>query len=249
MTCVRPVVAVVGGYNKAWDHSEVFPASTELYSMSSLKDCDYALPDLPVGRKGMFGGWADGRATVCGGEDREGRLYDDCFTYSFQDNVWLYDESSDRLGVERSYAAAALVDSCLVVSGGLTGQGVTDSMVGLQGSCLHHYPSLPRPTEGHCMVQVGEELVVIGGGPDSYGSTQVLSLSSLEWREGRPPQKDRALHDCSLVVTEEGLGVLVAGNDFSPMDLAEVRLVRVEHSHWSRAINLLCSNWLGSWCC
>ena len=77
------------------------------------------------------------------------------------------------------------------------------------------------------MVQVGEELVVIGGGPDSYGTTQVLSLRSLEWREGRPPQKDRALHDCSLVVTEEGEGVLVAGNDFSPMDLAEVR---PEHS-------------------
>ena len=217
------MVAVVGGYNKAWDHSEVFLATSELYSMTPTKDCDYALPDFPQGRKGMFGGWAGGRATVCGGEDREGRLYGDCYSYSFQDQVWLYDESSHQLEVETSYAAAALVNSCLVVSGGRTNQGVTASLVGLQGSCLQHYPSLPRPKEGHCMVQVGGDLVVIGGGPDSYGSTQVLSLSSLEWRDGRPPQKDRALHDCSLVETEQGQGVLVAGNDFSPMDLAEVR--------------------------
>lgn len=180
----------------------------------------------------MFGGAGD-RATVCGGEDREGGLYQDCYSYSFQDNVWLYDESSYKLEVERSYAAAALVDSCLVVSGGLTNQGVTDTMVGLQGSCLQHYPSLPRPKEGHCMVQVGEELVVIGGGPDSYGSTQVLSLTSMEWREGRPPQKDRALHDCSLVVTAEGEGVLVAGNDFSPMDLAEIYYPATDSWVWT----------------
>ena len=234
VACVRPVVAVVGGYNKAWDHSEVFPATTELYSMSSLRDCDYALPDLPVGRKGMFGGWAGGRATVCGGEDREGRLYEDCLSYSFQDQVWLSDAaSSAQLGGERSYAAAALVDSCLLVSGGRTGLGVTDSLVGLAGSCLDQYPSLPRPTEGHCMVQVGEELVVVGGGPESYGSTQVLSLRSLQWREGRPPQKDRALHDCSLVVTAEGEGVLVAGNDFSPSDLAEIYYPATDSWVWT----------------
>ena len=164
---------VVGGYNKDWSHEEFFLSSTELYSMSSVQHCNYALPDLPVQRKGMFGGWAGDTATVCGGEDSEAVVSQDCFSYSFEDNVWLYDEISVRLEVERSYAGAALVDSCLVVSGGRTGQGVTDSVVGLHGSCLSHYPPLPRPREGHCMVQVGREVVVVGGGPDSYGSTEV----------------------------------------------------------------------------
>ena len=33
--------------------------------------------------------------------------------------------------------------------------------------------SLARPRSGHCLVRVGEDLVVVGGGPDNYGSTQV----------------------------------------------------------------------------
>ena len=231
--CVFPVGVIIGGYNQDWNHDDVYLSSTELYSMTGLQDCHYDLPDLPVVRKGMFGGWAGNMATVCGGEDSEAVVHQDCFTYNFEDNVWLYDEVSVRLEVERSYAAAALVDSCLVVSGGLTSEGVTDSMVGLHGNCLAQYPRLPRPREGHCMVQVGDELVVIGGGPDSYGSTQVLDLSSGQWREGAPPQKDRALHDCSAVMTEQGEAVLVAGNDFSPMDLAEIYYPATDTWQWT----------------
>ena len=33
-----------------------------------------------------------------------------------------------------------------------------------------------RPRSGHCLVRVGEELVVVGGDPDNYGSTQVLEV-------------------------------------------------------------------------
>ena len=39
--------------------------------------------------------------------------------------------------------------------------------------------SLARPRSGHCLVTVGEELVVVGGGPDNYGSTQVLDIISI----------------------------------------------------------------------
>ena len=41
-------------------------------------------------------------------------------------------------------------------------------------SWTHGAMSLSRPRSGHCMVRVGEELVVVGGGPDNYGSTQVI---------------------------------------------------------------------------
>ena len=33
--------------------------------------------------------------------------------------------------------------------------------------------TLPRPRKGHCMVTVGDNIVLVGGGPDNYGSTQV----------------------------------------------------------------------------
>ena len=43
--------------------------------------------------------------------------------------------------------------------------------------------SLAHPRSGHCMVTVGEELVVVGGGPDNYGSTQVLDIISIDNRK------------------------------------------------------------------
>ena len=68
--------------------------------------------------------------------------------------------------------------------------------------------------------------MMVGGGPDNYGSTQIYNLVTGTWRDGAPPQKDRALHDCSPLELEDGeLAVVVAGNDFSPMDLAEVLLL------------------------
>ena len=30
----------------------------------------------------QFGGWVDGMAVVCGGEDSQGALYDDCWSYN-----------------------------------------------------------------------------------------------------------------------------------------------------------------------
>ena len=43
-------------------------------------------------------------------------------------------------------------------------------------SWAHGDMSLARPRSGHCMVTVGEELVLVGGGPDNYGSTQVREI-------------------------------------------------------------------------
>ena len=67
---------------------------------------------------------------------------------------------------------------------------------------------------------------MVGGGPESYGSTFVYSLETRDWRQGAEPQKDRALHGCSALKTAEGQwAVVVAGNDFSPADYAEVSYV------------------------
>lgn len=84
--------------------------------------------------------------------------------------------------------------------------------------------SLAIPVSGHCMVRAGQDIVVVGGGPESYGSTYVYNLDTRDWRQGAEPQKDRALHGCSPLQTADGQwAVVVAGNDFSPQDYAEVK--------------------------
>lgn len=126
---MSPVGIVAGGYNQDWNHDEIFLSSTELYSVSSTDSCDYPLPDLPVARKGMFGGWVGGMAVICGGEDLEGVLYSDCFYYSQEDSLWVYLQD---LEIARSFAAAEILDGCLVISGGKTNEGPTDSIEMLQ---------------------------------------------------------------------------------------------------------------------
>ncbi len=45
-----PVAVVAGGFNKDWEHNEVYLSSTELYSMTGTNECNYSMPDLPVAR-------------------------------------------------------------------------------------------------------------------------------------------------------------------------------------------------------
>ena len=44
------MAVVAGGFNKDWEHNEVYLSSTELYSMTGANECNYSMPDLPVAR-------------------------------------------------------------------------------------------------------------------------------------------------------------------------------------------------------
>ena len=117
------------------------------------------------------------------------------------------------------------MDGCLVVGGGKSQDGSVDSVEVLEADgCLWSgiIESLATPVHGHCMVATAEHIVVVGGSPDSYGSTWVYNIEERIWKNGRDPQKDRASHDCAKVMIAGEEAVLVAGNDFSPQDLAEV---------------------------
>jgi len=233
--CETPLGIVAGGYNKDWNNDEVYLSSTELYSMSSEKHCNFSLPALPVNRKGMFGGWVNGIVVVCGGVDMEGVIGADCFQYNRLDNVWVYLQT---MQIERSYAAADIVEGCLLVTGGKTNEGPTDTTEIIGGeSCNweHGEIQLLKPREGHCMVTLGEDIVIVGGGPDNYGSTQIYNLATGEWRNGSDPQKDRALHGCAPLETEDGYqAMVVAGNDFSPQDLAEIYFPHNDTWVWTK---------------
>ena len=127
---------VAGGYMRPRGGSDILLSSTELFSPADTSTCNYSLPDLPVSRRGMFGGdqkwrvegskcvagWLGGRAVVCGGEDGAGQVAADCFHLA--EGEWQ--ESEFRLAEGRSYAAVDTSRSdCLLVAGGTTQTGFT----------------------------------------------------------------------------------------------------------------------------
>ena len=159
---------------------------------------------------------------MCGGEDSQGVVHSECFYFSISDRIWLYLQD---LEVERSFASVETLDGCLLVAGGRSMDGAEDSVEVVGGDGCEwsgKIDNLATGVYGHCMVEVGGELVVVGGSPDSYGSTWVYNLEEKEWRNASSPQKDRASHGCAKVMVEDQEAILVAGNDFSPQDLAEV---------------------------
>jgi len=237
VACERPVAMVVGGFNRPPFGDENFMASTEVYSIVASQECQGQLPDIPVERKGMFGGWVGGLAVVCGGEDIHGVVYSECYYFSTLEMSWLY---LQQLEVERSYAAVETLDGCLLVSGGRTMDGAVDSIEVVKGEGCEwsgQVEKLETVKYGHCMVEVGGELVVVGGSPASYGSTQVYNVEEKVWRNASSPQKDRASHGCVKVVVDEVEGVLVAGNDFSPQDLAEIYFPSNDTWVWTKYMN------------
>ena len=160
---------------------------------------------------------------MCGGEDDQGVIYSECFYYSVSDKIWLF---LQELEVGRSFAAVETLDGCLYVGGGKTSEGAESSVEVVGGDGCEDegvVEELAVGVYGHCMVEVGGELVVVGGSPDSYGSTWVYNIVEKVWRNTSSPQKDRASHGCTKVIIEQEEAVLVAGNDFSPQDLAEVK--------------------------
>ena len=159
---------------------------------------------------------------MCGGEDDQGVVHAECFYFSVADRIWLYLQD---LKVGRSFAAVETLDGCLYVGGGRSAEGAEKSVEVVGGDgCKDNgvVEELAVGVYGHCMVEVGGELVVVGGSPDSYGSTWVYNLAEKVWRNASSPQKDRADHGCAKVFIQQEEALLVAGNDFSPQDLAEV---------------------------
>ena len=81
-------------------------------------------------------------------------------------------------GTRSAKMISSLVLLCYKLHNNNQVSGPTDSVEvvggGLAGCAWGHGElRLPRPRSGHCLVRVGGQLVAVGGGPDSYGSTQV----------------------------------------------------------------------------
>jgi len=223
ISCEGDIALVVGGWNKpVHGGQEKYLSSVELFDLGV--DCYQQMPDLPFGLKGMVGGYIVGMAVVCGGEDSEGFIHSSCYFFDIYLNEWIpYGDLEEG----RSFAGATVVEGCLFISGGNTLDGPTGTVEMLGDGCEFlqieaAMLALTAPKYGHCFVSTGTGFLTVGGSPGNYGSTQVWSQEG-GWVEGSSPQKSRDGHDCVLVTTDEGeVGVLVAGNSFSPADLPEI---------------------------
>jgi len=233
--CEAAATLVAGGFNRGESglaSEDIVLQSAEVYSVLPGGDggCDGRLPDLPWegGRKNMVGGWVAGVAVVCGGIDDEGDIRKDCIFYTpeHENNGWQYLGDMEEA---RSEASATIVEGCLLVSGGLGADGEPlDSVEIIKTTgCLSSpmLPNLDSPRYGHCLVELAPQTFIsVGGSPDQYNNAQVYTEEG-GWVSVTGPQKSRYGHGCVPIMTENNETVLlVAGNNFSPADLAEIYL-------------------------
>jgi len=231
--CEAAATLVAGGYNRGelgFATEDIVLQSAEVYSVLPGGDggCDGRLPDLPWegGRKKMVGGWVAGVAIVCGGIDDEGDIRKDCIFYTpeHENNGWQYLGDMDEA---RSDASATIVEGCLLVSGGLGADGEPlDSVEIIKTTGCLSSPTLQNlesPRYGHCLVQIAPQTFIsVGGSPDQYDDAQIYTVEG-GWTSVTGPQKSRYGHGCVPVMLADGtMALLVAGNNFSPPDLAEV---------------------------
>jgi len=243
--CEAAATLVAGGFNRGengFAGEDVVLQSAEIYSVLPGGDggCDGRLPDLPWegGRKNMVGGWVAGVAVVCGGEDDEGDIRQNCVFYTPEHENAGWQNLGD-MQEARSKASATVVEGCLLVSGGVGVDGEPlDSVEVIKTAGCESIPGpsfqkLDSPRYGHCLVEVGPQMFVsIGGSPDQYNIAQVYSETG-GWVNVTGPQKSRYGHGCVPFKFggNDTTAIVVAGNNFSPADLSEV--YNLDSDSWS----------------
>ena len=95
---------------------------------------------------------------VCGGRGAAGSLLSSCF--SLHGAFW-YQEDSDMI-TARSGAAASYGPGGFLVTGGFGSEGYLASSEVFRDDSWQVGPSLPTAMEGHCQVQMEEEIFIVG---------------------------------------------------------------------------------------
>jgi len=169
-----------------------------------------------------------GVAVVCGGVDDEGDIRKNCVFYTPENENAGWQDLGADMEEARSEASATVVEGCLVISGGVGQDGeALDSVEVIKTAGCESIPfglqKLDSPRYGHCLVEVGPQMLVsVGGSPDQYDNAQVYTEAD-GWVTVTGPQKSRYGHGCvPFKWGNDSTAVLVAGNNFSPSDLSEV---------------------------
>jgi len=139
-----------------------------------------------------YSGMVDDRQLICGGRGADGSLLSSC--YSLQDIGWSKEADND---LARSGAAASMTPGGLMVTGGYGKGGYLSSTEIFKENVWVTGPSLPVGVEGHCQVQIGDHVIVVGGYPGPSPSGATYSLDGDSWISLGELNTPRGWHACS----------------------------------------------------
>ena len=171
------------------------------------------LPDDQDLGNGAVGGYIDGKAVVCGGEEG-GSL---CHGYSFETQEWS-ELPYQTIEIRQEAAGIALGNGSLVIIGGKNpaGRSLPTSEILVEGKFL---PSTMWPIAfwGHCIAQLNTTHAFVAGGRNNDDDEDIRAaydfrLSEGYWTWVTDMNSGRSGHVCGKVEDARGnLAVVVAG--------------------------------------
>ena len=153
--------------------------------------------DLPYFGFWVSGGYANGNPMVAGGGDST-----DCYSYSFDVDSWT--EEEPLLTVREGAQSVVLEDGTLWITGGRDSSNLQSTTELRSKEGVTAGRSLPYRTAFHCLVNLNETHVFLGGGmsdvPDRYENRSfILNLETEIWTELPEMNMDRYGHTCALL--------------------------------------------------
>ena len=174
-------VMIVGGFNG--DNLD----DVEIVSLNDTSTC-MKPADYPLTLKGMVGTFGNRMALVCGGY-YNGSSTSDCFSYDFDDGIWLPQAS---MGEERSYAGAVMLnDSHWWITGGYgAGLLISTELYNLESHLVSPFHNLPIATDYHFVLKIDESRFFLCCGRAMPRKSYILDLETEIWNETPPSQYD-----------------------------------------------------------
>lgn len=156
----------------------LYLSPSEIYELPSFRPATpCTLPSHTVEVVGAVAGLHLGSLIICGGVDTSGTRLSSC--HNLTAAGW---EQSDSLPGPAFYAAVSQGPGGLLVTGGHTGSRGTYRTQTYSDAGWTHGPDLPVEVWGHCQVNTGQEVIVLGGDTDGV-SARVFSLQGGRWTE------------------------------------------------------------------
>ena len=187
--------------------------ATEVIDVQSNSNVASLFGEIPSQRRYAVGGLIDSTPIICGGDDKDEKDQDSCFTYS--QSKW----TKTHTMTTKRYAPASvkLNDTTLWIMGGYNSGAYLDSseFIGLDSTVGNPGPKLPNPLEWSCAVKYSADKVyVIGGYDGSSILNKVLIFNPMDGFshiEGPSLITKRSGHACALMSNGQQKQIVVAG--------------------------------------
>jgi len=180
----------------------------------STKICKNQKSKYPLQVSLATGVYTEGRMIVCGGSSPPKSVKSACYSYEDDQQGWTKLADMDT---QRSGSSSIQIPGGILVTGGYGGgKRLKTSEIIYYNGTVKQGRSLPKPRNGHCMVEYQDQIISTGG-VDEYGATtsDVWSFNNhVEFTlTNKPSMKHtRINHACGIVhsIQHQGRPILVA---------------------------------------